>query len=62
MIPEFQHFQQFGVIVILWLASEALADTLIAILLVVHLVSSSVVLVSALNADKCCIAETKDWI
>ena len=38
MIPEFTHFQKFEVIVIVWLAFSAVADTVIAISLVWHLV------------------------
>lgn len=52
MIPEFQHFQDFSVIVIIWLVSAALADTLIAVLLVIHLVSPNVLVPFHLNADK----------
>ncbi|KAH9841813.1 uncharacterized protein C8Q71DRAFT_349276 [Rhodofomes roseus] len=37
MIPEFTHFQQFEVIVIVWLAFSAVADTMICISLVWHL-------------------------
>ncbi|CDO78282.1 hypothetical protein BN946_scf184674.g4 [Trametes cinnabarina] len=37
MIPEFVHFQKFQVIVIIWLAFSAIADTIIATSLVWHL-------------------------
>ncbi|KAI0726468.1 hypothetical protein C8Q72DRAFT_526455 [Fomitopsis betulina] len=37
MIPEFTHFQKFELIVIVWLAFSAVADTVIAISLVWHL-------------------------
>ncbi|KAI8978769.1 hypothetical protein BD414DRAFT_117621 [Trametes punicea] len=37
MIPQFVHFQKFQVIVIIWLAFSAIADTLITISLVWHL-------------------------
>lgn len=38
MIPEFTNFQKFKVIVIVWLAFSAVADTLITAALVWHLV------------------------
>lgn len=38
MFPEFTHFHKFEVIVIIWLAFSAVADTAIAISLVWHLV------------------------
>ena len=44
MIPEFTHFQKFEVIVIIWLAFSAVADTVIAISLVWHLVSICILL------------------
>ncbi|KAI0786891.1 hypothetical protein C8Q75DRAFT_720408 [Abortiporus biennis] len=37
MIPEFTHFQKFKVIVIIWLAFSAVADTAITVALVWHL-------------------------
>ncbi|KAI0771212.1 hypothetical protein BD413DRAFT_65230 [Trametes elegans] len=37
MVPEFTHFQQFQIIVIIWLAFSAVADTLITASLVWHL-------------------------
>lgn len=39
LIPEFVHFQKFKVIVIIWLACSAIADTIITMALVWHLVS-----------------------
>lgn len=46
MIPEFTHFQKFEVIVIVWLAFSAVADTAIAISLVWHLVSAYILFYS----------------
>ncbi|KAI0771217.1 hypothetical protein BD413DRAFT_65351 [Trametes elegans] len=37
MVPQFTHFQEFQVVVIIWLAFSAVADTLITISLVWHL-------------------------
>ncbi len=39
MIPEFVHFQKFKLIVIIWLSCSAIADTVITLALVQHLVS-----------------------
>lgn len=39
-VPEFEQFQRFQVVVIVWLAFAALADAIITISLVWYLVSS----------------------
>ena len=54
MIPEFSHFQKFGVIVIIWLAFSAVADCAIAIALVWHLVCVFVVVYTILALTKGC--------
>ena len=64
MIPEFTHFQQFEVIVIIWLAFSAVADSAITTALVWHLVCNNPSLLTVTHYIRLYInvEEAQDWV